>query len=362
MRVASSEMSTETTVHMSDFAPDGPGGRTVFRMRLPVSFREASTLGRSIHFTHLVTWLGEAREMAMHEFFPEMVPEFCSGKIGAVTNWASVNIHDEAKAGDIIEIRMHVSERTISRLTARFEFDKVRPNGGRQNLASAEMAASWVRVLDHGVVEPMNFPPYVERFLTKMLPLRKMWEFVPPPPPPLGAVSTLERGKLLRASDDIAGPGDLLTKQVFSTSTVDGNLVGNVYFANYFIWQSRTLDHFLYRIMPGQLRGPSGSGEMICTSSSMEFLRETMPFDDVLVRLRARRVFECGMDLEFSFFRSSENASELKVAVGTQSVAWMQRVNGRQVPTRMPEQLLRAVQTSRQGPILTTHLGSVAAS
>jgi len=334
------------------------GDRVVHRMTVPVSFREASTLARRVHHTHFLLWLGKARELAMGECFGEMVPEFSSGRRGAVTNSASVVIHGELLAGDVVEVKMHVSERTRSRVVARFEFSKLSPDEQPSLVASGEMAATWVRMLGPDTVEPIDFPPYMERFLGRMLPVPHV-PATSSPPAPAGSLSTIDRGMVLYATDEVDAPSDVLTEATFPTSLVDANLVGNIYFANYPVWQSRVLDRFLHRAVPGLLDGTRLEGDLVCTGASMTFLREAMPFDDIRVKLRVRRIHEAGVDLESSFYRSTADSAETKIAVGRLGGVWLQRRGERAVPAAMPEPLLNAL---FRRPEAALRLGSGAVS
>jgi enediyne polyketide synthase len=327
-------------IFLSDSTQDGPGKRTLFRMRFPISFREAATLGRSVYFTHYFTWMGKAREVAMHDTFAEMVPEFASGKMGAVTNWAFVEIFDELPGNAVVQVNTYLGEVMGSRLTIIFEFGKVLPDGNVRRVATGEMAVSWVRVLGHGVVEGIEFPPYLERFVRRV---QAKEESDPRIPPPTDSLSMVDRGPVVYDDSAQAGGGVLLAERTFSTSFEDSNLVGNIYFSNYFVFQGRLRDYFLHQVVPELLRGTDAQGELLCTFSSMNFLREAMPFDDIHVVLRATRVYTCGMDLEFSFFRGSPGQGMEKTGVGLQKVIWAQRVDGKLTPAPLPPRLRRAV-------------------
>jgi enediyne polyketide synthase len=331
-------------VYLSEFTQEGPGRRAVHRMRFPISFREAATLGRSVYFTHYLMWMGKARELAMRDTFAEMVPEFSSGKTGAVTNWAFVEIFDELPAAEVVQVSTHLGEVTGSRLTTIFEFSKVLPDGRLHRVAAGEMAATWVRVLDHGVVDAIDFPPYLKSFIRRVQPLE---ESDPRTPPPADSLSLVERGALVHDGSTLAGGGVLLAERSFSTSFEESNLVGNIYFSNYFVWQGRVRDNFLHQVIPELLRGTDAQGELLCTFSSMNYLRESMPFDEIHVVMRAQRVYTCGMDLEFSFFRGAPGQGMEKLAVGLQKVLWTQRVGGKLTAGPLPPRLLRAASGQR---------------
>jgi enediyne polyketide synthase len=351
------KLSTPARAPEAPAAPPAPapefvreGNRTVHRTRIPVSFREASTLSRRVHHTHFLAWLGKARELAMHECFAEMVPEFSSGRNGAVTNHASVSIHGELLAGDVVEIETYVSERTRSRVVVRFDFFRLLPEDRRDLVATGEMAATWVRILGPETVEPIAFPPYMESFLGKMS-ADPRGPVAPPAAVPAGSLSAIDRGRLLHSTDELDTPSDVLAEGEFPTSLVDANLVGNIYFANYFVWQSRVLDRFLHQAVPGLADGTGLEGELACTGTSMSFLREAMPFDDIRVKLRVRRLHEGGVELESAFFRGTAGGAETKIAVGKLGGIWLHRRDGRVVPVAMPEKLLEALRRGHHAAV-----------
>ena len=72
----------------------------------------------------------------------------------------------------------------------------------------------------------------------------------------------------------------LLESEVFSTTLQDGNVVGNIYFGNYYIWQSRVRDKFLVRSQREAMAARGALGELRCVHTRVEHLREVMPFDD----------------------------------------------------------------------------------
>jgi acyl-CoA thioesterase FadM len=186
----------------------------------------------------------------------------------------------------------------------------------------------------------------MEEFLARMSP-RERGPAAPPAPAPSWSLSRIDRGGLVYATDAMETPTDVLAEAVFPTSLVDANLVGNIYFANYFTWQSGLLDQLVHRAIPEVLEGTERTGELVCTGTSIDFLREAMPFDDVRVKLRARRVHEGGVDLESSFYRRKAGGPETKIAVAKLGGVWLERRDGELVPARMPEPLLAAL--SRRG-------------
>ena len=107
------------------------------------------------------------------------------------------------------------------------------------------------------------------------------------------------------------------------TSLEDANVVGNIYFANYGVWQGRARDRFLHRIAP-KLFAPSDSQSMVhCIGTGTYHVREAMPFDRIAVRTYIAAVYERGLRLEFDFIRLGSGESDVKLARGFHDAAWV---------------------------------------
>ena len=147
-----------------------------------------------------------------------------------------------------------------------------------------------------------------------------------------------------------------MRSEVFQTTLEESNLVGNVYYGNYFIWQGRILDLFLYSVAPEYLRISNPCGEMVCLYTRMDYLREAMPFDRVRTLLYVRSVSECGASFNFEFFREQPDGTLEKLHVGQQDVAWVERQeDGTAVAAPWPEavkQSLVARATTREAALL----------
>jgi acyl-CoA thioesterase FadM len=129
------------------------------------------------------------------------------------------------------------------------------------------------------------------------------------------------------------------------TTLEESNLVGNVYFANYFAWQGKVRDLFLHRLAPEFFRGIGSEGEMVCLRSRMDYLREAMPFDRIQVVMTVRSIRTCGAVLGFEYFRLEEDGRRQKLSVGTHEVAWVRRdKNGTVRPAPLPAVIRDAFQ------------------
>lgn len=120
------------------------------------------------------------------------------------------------------------------------------------------------------------------------------------------------------------------------------NLVGNVYYTNYFSWQGRCREMFLREHAPqtlAELQG--GSLRLVTAHASCDFVDEFNAFDEVLVRLSLNRYIAYGVSLNFDFCRAGAAAETL--ARGRQDIKFLRRQGTRWELADMPPALHEAV-------------------
>lgn len=114
----------------------------------------------------------------------------------------------------------------------------------------------------------------------------------------------------------------LLYEHVFESSLEDANLVGNIYFANYYRWQGRTRDEYFRTTAPELYRGTGEAGELRCLFCKIEHLREAMPFDPIAVRMSLVALHERGARLRFDYFRVNPDGGRDKLGSGEHVAGW----------------------------------------
>jgi NAD(P)-dependent dehydrogenase (short-subunit alcohol dehydrogenase family)/acyl-CoA thioesterase FadM/acyl carrier protein len=348
--------------HSSRYTHDGPQGQLVYEQRYQVSFKDSGSISRHVYFAQYFRWIGKIRELPMESIAQQMLADFLTGDWGMVTNSVSLRVVGEATSYDVIQARAWVGNIVGSSFETYIEFCKVLPDNSLERLAIAEVKATWVRLVSYGVPAPMPFPPYLQDYLARFAADKpasldlKHPETLPLAPLP-ASLASLKPGAVI---DDIPQQesryGRLLRSEVFQTTLEESNLVGNVYYGNYFIWQGRILDLFLYSVAPEYLRISNPCGEMVCLYTRMDYLREAMPFDRVRTLLYVRSVSECGASFNFEFFREQPDGTLEKLHVGQQDVAWVERQeDGTAVAAPWPEavkQSLVARATTREAALL----------
>jgi enediyne biosynthesis thioesterase len=119
------------------------------------------------------------------------------------------------------------------------------------------------------------------------------------------------------------------------------NLVGNVYFSNYFLWQGHCREKFLYEHAPGVMRALQGDFAMVTTASRCDFFDELYAGDTVEVRMSLREIRGGKVTMRFDYYRV-RGAAQL-VAVGEQTTACVRRIPGGTERTELPEELRDAL-------------------
>ena len=336
--------------HSTRYVQDGPQGQLVYEQRYQASFKNSGSISRHIHFAQYFQWIGKLRELPMESIGQTMLSDFLTGDWGMVTNAVSLRVLGEATAYDVIQGRVWVGNVVGSSFDTYLEFCKVLPDNSLERLAIAEVKATWVRLVSYGVPSPMPFPAYLEEYLEKFaaktpatLNLRK------PETLPLTLLPTslfpLNTGEVIyQFPMELNRYGKLLRQEIFQTTLEESNVVGNVYYGNYFIWQGRILDLFLYSVTPEYLRVSNAHGEIVCLYTSMTYMREAMPFDKIRTLLYVKSVSECSAVFNFEFFRDYPDGSTEKLHVGQQEVAWVvHQPDGKPVAASWPPALLQVL-------------------
>jgi enediyne polyketide synthase len=325
---------------------NGNHDQPVFVFQYPVTFKEASNLSRTLYYSHYFAWIGKLRELVIHPIYDQLVKWFKTGKWGMVTNHAETNIYGEARSGDIIEGRVWVdkiSGTEKSTIEVSYEWWKKLSDGKREKIAVSTMSTTWVAIVSHGSVKVSPLPEFCKEFFTQLLPssssLRSTEHEITDNLPNVNLGDDLH--------SEPAGPARssaLLAERTFETTLEDANLVGNIYFSNYYVWQGRTRDHFLKQTQPDYFNGTKKPGEFRCIRCKINHMSEAMPFDRIAVRMYRDVVFERGVRLYFDFYRLSSNGKRHKLGFGEHEAVWhAPNGNGKWIPSELPDSVRSAL-------------------
>jgi acyl-CoA thioesterase FadM len=156
---------------------------------------------------------------------------------------------------------------------------------------------------------------------------------------------SIDCGKELYAEP--AGPvktSSLLQEQIFETTLEDANLVGNIYFSNYYLWQGRVRDNFLNKIAPEFFSGSGEKGELRCINCKVNHMSEAMPFDRIAVRMHRSAVFKRGLNFYFDCYRITADGKRHKLGYGEHEAVWFApNKEGKWVSAELPLALRSAI-------------------
>lgn len=334
--------------HMELIAAGGPQGQPAFVHRFPVTFRPSAQLSRTLYFSKYVDWIGEIREASVWPVLGKLSNQFAGGEWGQVTNYTTLKILGEAATHDLIELHVWASKLdgpADSTLELTFDFRKADADGQLQRLATLSQATSWVRILDQGVVRPEPFADYYGSFIRQMLPRAGSQGEERSLPASLANIVAAVNEQTFdyqAASGPAARP--FLHEEAIETGLDHANLVGNIYFANYFTWQGRTRDRFLHALAPEYFRGIGSQGELICLESRVDHLREAMPFERIVVAMSLQALTKGSALFSFEYFREERGGARQKIAFGEQKTAWVTRSKaGAPVLAEFPAKIQQAL-------------------
>jgi enediyne biosynthesis thioesterase len=132
------------------------------------------------------------------------------------------------------------------------------------------------------------------------------------------------------------------------------NLVGNVYFSNYFRWQGHCRERFLAERAPGVLRALHENFAMVTVSSRCDFLAELYAGDQVEVRMSLGAREANKITMLFDYYRLQEGTAQL-VARGEQTIACMGRTAEGTEPVDVPVELVEALRPYERQTGLAAH-------
>lgn len=98
------------------------------------------------------------------------------------------------------------------------------------------------------------------------------------------------------------------------------NVVGNVYFSNYFVWQGKCREAFLAKYAPKVLQDFAEGHGMITKESSCVFHNESYAFDKLLIRMSLDKINRTSITMNFDYYR--EDNELVLLATGRQSTIW----------------------------------------
>ena len=120
------------------------------------------------------------------------------------------------------------------------------------------------------------------------------------------------------------------------------NLVGNVYYTNHLNWQGRCREMFLRDHAPDVLADLQQGLALVTVRVSCEYLAELVAFDELVIRMRLKRVAQNRATMHFEYWRQRDEPEEL-IARGEQQIACMRRSGDHMIPAPFPKAMQSAL-------------------
>jgi enediyne polyketide synthase len=329
-----------------EFVDAGPRGQRVFACRIPLGLKDSSTVGGGVYFASYFHWLGKVRERALKPIGRYIAEEFHKGHF-MVTNYTETNISGHVRNDEIIDARTWIDSMSGNSLTLHFEWRKLMPDRTMKPVAFSRHQVSWIRVKGHGVAEPVPSPKFFMDFLRDNGLMPKEAGHGPGEAPfNNGKATDRGLGRVLYEEDVLGESNNVMEESVFDTTMEHSNLAQNIYFSNYFTWQGHLRDRYLFNLSPEQYRKMDDHGQFACIHSHIEHLREAMPFDRISVTMKLSRLYQCGIELFFEYFKVEPDGNKLKLAYGVHTLARV-LVDGSDnyVPQGVPEFFVKQILT-----------------
>src|SRR6202142_1185812 len=305
---------------------DGLHGQRIFTYRFPLGLKDSATVGGGVYFANYFHWIGKLRERALKPIGKYIADEFSSGHF-MVTNYSDTEISGHIANHEVVDARVWIDKMfgyENSSLILHFEWRKLMPDGMIVPVAFSRHQVSWIKVIGHGIVEPVPCPQYFKNFLRDngLLPKGNGKSFIEGssghrkiPEGRLGNI--LYEGNVLNTSDGVLG------ESIVDTTMEHSNLAHNIYFSNYYTWQGHLRDRYLFTLSPELYRKMNRYGKFVCIYCQIKHLREAVPFDRIAVTMKLKRLYECGIDLYFEYFKLNSTGEKIKLAYGIHTVAWV---------------------------------------
>jgi acyl-CoA thioesterase FadM len=305
------------------------------------TFLEGRGAKGKVYFTNIPVWMGELRELALLPIAEPLVRDMKSGKWGMVTNLSSFSVEQQLDSYDTVVGEVRLLENTdLSRsfLSLAFNWFKKQNDGSLIQAISGELATTWVKVEGHGKVKRHDLPDYVTAYFEGIF---RSPEYTETPQKERHVFFT--KASSLFTATVSTKRQCLLFQQDFLTSREDSNLVGNIYFSNYYKWQARVRDQYFARKIAEPLTRKC-SGDFVCVHAEVYHLQEAMPYEIIEVSMYLYELFAEGCTLYFEYYSVSEHGVRLrKLAYGEHTALWIpegQELKSEGPFTPMPEEYL----------------------
>ena len=293
-------------------------GKYIYRFQ--TTFKDCKAICGKTYFTNFPVWVGQLRELALNPISHNLLQDFQTGEYGMVTNASSTKIYNEAETLNNIVGKIWMTDKSNleqSFIDLEFEWFKENIDGTLIKIAESNLSTTWVEIAGHGIVKQTPLPVYLYDYLQKMLnnsiPAIRTENQIE-------YVSIQDLGEIKYKSETKPRPDLFLSSKTYQTGIYDSNSVGNLYYSNYYDWQAKTLEQFIYKLMPDVFTTRGKRGEYICLEVVVNHLQEAMPFEEIEINMYLEKWYRNGFKLYFEYY--SLSGGRRKLAYGNNTLIW----------------------------------------
>jgi acyl-CoA thioesterase FadM/3-hydroxymyristoyl/3-hydroxydecanoyl-(acyl carrier protein) dehydratase len=318
-----------------------PNKVSSFTHEFTTTFLEGRGPKGKVYFTNIPVWMGELRELALLPIAELLVRDMKSGQWGMVTNRSFFSVDRQLDSYDTVigEVRL-LEDTDLSRsyLSLAFKWFKKQEDGSLIHAVSGKLATTWVKVQAHGNIQSADLPGYFREYLEKLSPSQNDSR-----PPGKNRHPIFSQADPLFSADLSSRKEYMLLQQRFQTSREDSNLVGNIYFSNYYNWQARVRDSYLATKF-SDVSSQYPDNDFVCVHAEVHHLQEAVPFETIEVSMYLYKVFKEGFVVYFEYHTVGEQgAASRKLAHGQHGAVWTScghHHNDEIQPEKMPDEYL----------------------
>ncbi|MEX2962327.1 acyl-CoA thioesterase [Microbulbifer sp. TYP-18] len=129
----------------------------------------------------------------------------------------------------------------------------------------------------------------------------------------------------------------------FITTFEQTNVVGNIYFANFVVWQGSCREMFIQEYCPDVLEKINSGLKLITLDVSCQYLDQLYAFDKVVMHMNIGVLGAEKMMLQFRYYKEDNSGERKLVCVGSQGTAAMQEINGKVRAVPFPDSMLDTI-------------------
>ena len=230
----------------------------------------------------------------------DIMAKLSAGRDALVTKETAIALTAPVPAFSTIRASASLMWHSDSAAALLFQFSILQSNGTVLLVSEATQQFAWAAITGFGQIQLVPFPSFFTSALQA-----------------LGSRDDLAASSALRMCSSTLAPSKELMSLRIETTFVDGNSVGNIYFANYFSWARAVLEKWLASLLPAYHADQGRAGEMLVANMHVQHLREAMPHDVLEVTLHAPAQGPDSRQLVFgvNFWRINSGQVREKLAV-----------------------------------------------